>query len=777
MTTGPDQSVGGGQGNTQQMAASFDVLVQSVTALNTSVRQLSEDIRRNFDAQARFTPGQGGTAYREARDSVDGQVRVDHIRGSAHRYDPSVGVTTPVTLRQAAMSVNSAQLWVLQQIGQRIAGPDQDIYQTMRGQQRAHQAQAPQATPPPPQFGTAAPGQFNPLLGQLGFSPVPQFGSGGGSGGSGGGGGGSGPGGGGSGAPGGAGGSAWRGAAGAGFAMYGARMMAGAQHAGGGWTNSMLGGMRRLPYVGLAMGITSRVGDLYQSEREKNRFYQGMEGGSNFAGFGERFSEEGYRWGMGFGMSGDMSRRSFKGVTSLGYTDRYRGAQGRQDALNFVYHNYNARGMDVEESLNLLQTASKDATVNFRELGDALKDVSDTAGKAGVNAKLMRQNFQQMLGTAINTGAGPGSADLARIFSSTQASYGRAFQGQDFTGQMGTGYQYMIGAQYGVAPGQLQRLMRSQPQEYARMVSGSQMSMINMILGPAQVQQIKTLIQKYGTTQVAVATIEQEFLNANPQIDLHVIAASLSQGLTGVQLDESNVMDWIIQQLAGNTAAAHAQNTGGGVKPVTTTNTAGANVGKYGLVQGRKDWSAKKMLEGLHRPSGFFDTMPGVEHKNKASETYIKNFYDKGKRDPVLEALLQNVDNPNDTKVKVSTAQGERVVSFADAMRLYPNELASGKVTIMTGKQAGRTTSDIVGGNVDPNRDVRSELQRVQGETLSHWEKKHGKTKGQGDTGSARVTIDLSEEAKRVFKVVGQNESAATGYPPYNPNPSQASRP
>lgn len=783
MTTGPDQSVGGGQRSNQQMAASFDVLVQSVTALNSSVRQLSDDIRRNFDAQARFTPGAGANGFRQARDAVDGQVRVQHIRGSAHQYDPAVGVTTPVTLRQAAMSMNSAQVWAMQQIGERIAGPGQDIYQTMqRRQQSQHQPQ-----PAPPAFGTADPGQFlfDPQAGQPRFSPLPQFGGGSGGGPGGGSGGPGGPGGGG-GAPGGPGGSgggggpSWRGRMGAGFVQNGARMMSGAQESGGGWTNSMLGGMRRLPYVGLAVGISARATDIYLSEREKNRTYQGMEGGSNAAGFGERFREETYRWGMGMGMSGDMARQSFKGVTALGYTDKFSGAQGRQDALNFVYHNYNARGMDPEESMNMLQTASKDATVNFKELSEALKDVSDTAGKAGVNAKLMRQSFQQMLGTAINTGAGAGSADLARIFSSTQASYGRQFQGQDFSGQMGTGYQYMIGAQYGVQPGQLQRIMRSQPEQYARMVSGSQMSMIKMVFSADQIQQIQGLIKQYGTTQVAVATIEQEFLNSNPQIDLHVIAATLSQSLTGVQLDESNVMDWVVQQLAGNTAAAHAQNTGGGVKPVDAKNTKGANTGRYGLMP-KGEESVPEQLKKANAPRGFLSTAPGArffgaETENKASKTYLDKFYNKGKRDPVLEALLQNVDNPNETKVKVATSKGDRIVSFEEAMRLFPNELASGKVTIMTGKQAGRTTSDVVGGNVDPTRDIRKELQQDKGETLGHWEKKHGKI-GQQGAGGSRVTIDLSEEAKRVFKVVGQNESAATGYPPYNPNSHQGSRP
>lgn len=554
----------------------------------------------------------------------------------------------------------------------------------------------------------------------------------------------------------------------------------------GGWTNMLLGGARRIPYVGTAMTTTAGLTNIYQSEREKNRFYQGMEGGSNLAGFGERASEEAYRWSTGFGMSGSMARRAFKGVTAMGYTGKSQTGQGRQQALDFVYHNYNARGMDVEESLSMLQTASRDATVTFGELSEALKGVSDTAGKAGVNAKFMRQSFQGMLQTAIGTGAGPGAADVAGIFSSTQASYGREFQGMDFRGQLDRGYQYMIGAQYGVSAGRLQGIMRNQPGQYARMVAGSQRSTVNMAFSQQQISDLQSLIKKYGASQQAIPQIEQEFLNNHPEIDLHVIADVLSGPLTGVQLDESNVMDWVIQQLAGNTAAAHGAQSSGG-KPVSTKDTSGARTGEYGLVQPPGNDTVKGMIEDMnvHGPG---DSMPGArffsDTTNKAGENYLKQFYNKGKRDPVLEAILQNVKNPNSTKVRVSTAKGDRIISFEEAMRLYPNELATGKVQIVEGAEKGRSISDIVGGNVDPNRDVRGELTNEEGqrkgETLGHYEKKHGKLPqaGGGDVVKTRVTVDLTTEAKRLLQVLPSvnNESQATGYPPYNPNAQQGSR-
>lgn len=559
----------------------------------------------------------------------------------------------------------------------------------------------------------------------------------------------------------------------------------------------MLGAGRRIPYVGTAIAGVTAVQNLYLSEREKNRLYQGMEGGSNLQGFGERFHEEAYRWSMP-GMSGDMARRSFKGVTAMGYTGRSQTSQGRQEALDFVYHNYNARGMDVEESLGMLQTASRDAKVSFTELSDALKEVSDTAGKAGVNAKFMRQNFQGMLQATIGTGAGPGSAEIAGALTSAQASYGREFQGMDFRGQTSRQYQYMLGAQFGLSPGQVQGIMRNRPGDYTRMIAGSQREWINTVFSPQQIADLQALLKKYGTSQAAVGQIEQEFLDSHPEIDLNVIADTLSGELTGVQLDNSNVMDWVIQQLAGNTAAAHGGQTSNR-KPVDIQKSGlegqlhmvkpgqNAPTGKYGLVD------SETMIKhgGTTSPSNYLKHVnAGKEflglfgqEENKAGEAYVKWMDKSKKRDPVLEAILQNVKDPNDTKVKVSTASGERIVSFEEAMRLFPNELASGKVQIVTGDQAGKSVSELIGGNVDPTRDIKGELtgkaQGKAGQSMTDYEKKHGKIKGTENPAAGKVTVDLTEEAKRLIQLLPStnNQANATGYPPYNPNPQQGSRP
>lgn len=735
MTTGhegrPDR-----RGDTP-MSTSFDVLVTSIDALNGQVRGLRQDMRRSADAQNRFGAG-GDTDSDGAPDSLLG----------GDEYNPGAGRTSlnnigRMSLGQAARAAAAALL-------------------TTPPAQQPPTAPAAPAAPAAPSsqgfnlFPPAPLGSFQAPPAPAGGAPAAPAPPGGG------------------GTPPGTHGSSHGGHA------------RGASGGNGGWTNMLLAGASKIPYVGTAMAVMSAGSKLYQSEREKNRFYQGMEGGSNFDGFSERAHEEIYRWSMP-GMSGDMSRRSFKGVTALGYTGKSHTREGRQDALNFVYHNYNARGMDVEESMNVLQTASRDATVTFSQLSSALKEVSDTAGKAGVNAKVMRAQFQGLLDSSINTGAGPGAAQLAGTFASTQASYGREFQGSDMSGQLSRGYQYMIGAQYGVSPGQVQGLMRNKPEEYARMVSGSQRGMIDMVFNayPGALADLQALIKKYGSSQTAIPQIEQEFLNAHPEIDLNIIADTLNGALTGVQLDNSNVMDWVIQQLAGNTAAAHTEKPSA-AKPVDAKNTAGAKTGKFGLVQSTSTKSdAKSQASSVEyniKHAGDYKDWFGLHNKeSKTGDAYWDSMQKSGKRDPVLEALLQNVKDPDATMVKVSTAKGDRVVSFADAMKLFPNELAAGNVQIVTGDQAGKTTSDIVDGNVDSSRDTKGELTNAEGQkagqSVTDYEKKHGSTaKNKNDVVSQRVTVGLTDEAKRLFTILN-DQSSATGYPPYNSNAAQGSRP
>lgn len=569
----------------------------------------------------------------------------------------------------------------------------------------------------------------------------------------------------------------------------------------GGQPDRLAHALGHLPGIGLVTSTAGKIGEVYRDQREKNRFYQNIEGGSNFAGFGERLAEERYRWGNVLQFSGDMSRQAFKEVTNLGYTDATPeltgNQQNRQSALDFVTHNYNARGMDVQESVGILQTASKNASVSLNSVSTALKDVSDTSRQAGVNAKEMREHFNAYLQTAIGTGAAGGAPQLAQGLASMQASYGRQFQTTNFSGEMGPTQQYMMSGQYGIAPAQTQYLMRTHPQQYSRMLTGSHEQWIQNVLSQEQIQDIKQLIQKYGgpgsIDESKAQQISNEFLNkwqAQGQLDLNVISQQLSQ-LTSVELTPDTVMPWIVEQLAGNTEASHAKTAAqqNSQAPVGRGKTGGAAKGKGGLAQGWDEKQGKKLVGGpswqhklQYSNVGFlaneFQGLGLPFGQNPAANAYIKSVDKTGKRDPVLESLIQTVKNPGDAHVKVSTKGGERVLSFEDAMKQFPNEIASGKAVFVDGDYAGKNVQQITG-DVDANRNVSGELKKTtkSGEALKDWQKDHPGTAG-GGAKQGRVTVDLTNEAKKLLQLLPNRNNGAANQAtvPQNPNAANGSR-
>jgi hypothetical protein len=769
----PDRSVS--RENSTNMAEALDTLTENMAALNETMRRTAEELTAALDLSGRTGVGPDTQLAYQARARL-GNKTPEITTQALGNMRNQLGITNDVTLGmtkldplQASTSLGHARAYAAQQLGRAIAGGP--LYET--GEPPAGQTTSGSSSGPPrPSGGPPAGGT-----------------SGGGGGGGGGRGGGSG------GPPAGGTGSPPPSASNRSYPTNprSATMQAlGARIAtSGGSTDRLMNAAKHLPVIGLGIDAAQHAGQTYLSQREKGRNYQEIEGGSNLGGQVERGHEEIYRLGQGFGMSEQAARESFYGVTNLGYNRRGDSGttQNRQGALNFVYHNYNNRGMDVNESLGILETASQNATLSFTGLSSALKDVSDTAGKAGVNAKTMRAQFNDLLGAGLAAGAGSGATSLAQTLSSTQASYGRSFQNQSFSGALGPTETYLIGGRYGITPGQTQTLQRTQPQEYARMLTGNNSNVIQMLPGmtPEALNDLKSMIGQFGGTGTMDAqkatTIGTQWLNKwqpRNNIDLNVWVQLVNQ-MSGLQLDNNSVMQWVVQQVGGNTEAAHAANQPNTSKPYSFNPDASTPAkSSGGKASGEMAPSPAKTFKDL---AGLTDanaghTWWGGAATNKAGQSYYDNAMKTKTRDPVLESLIKSVKDPNNTHVQVSTKSGSRVVSFADAIKDFPNELAAGDVTFVDGPQSGRSVSDLTGGNVDTTRDTSSEMQSATGakvgQSLSDWQKKHPDKSG----GGGKVTVDLTTEAKRLLQLLpsNNNPAAASGAPPQNPYPSQASR-
>lgn len=574
-----------------------------------------------------------------------------------------------------------------------------------------------------------------------------------------------------------------------------------------GTVGGILGGLRRLPVIGLGIDLAEKARDVYTEQREEGRKFQEIEGGQNLGAQTERLHRFAYEASMFGRVPEGVAAQMFGEATGLGFTQRAVGQgqqlQNRQKALDFMYHQYTATGTDIDQSVKILATASQSATVSLKSVSDVMTSLADTSGKAGVNAKEARDNFNNLLNTAIQTGAGPGAPQLAGALASTQASYGNAFKRADFAGQLGPGMQYMLAGQYGIAPSQAQYLQRTQPQEYARMLAGSEGRFISQLPGmdPAKMADLQQMIAAAGggaqvKAQPAIAQdIANQFLNkyqaSTPGMDMNVWAQFMSQ-VTGKKLDPGNVMAEVVEMVAGNTQAANAQagapggskagGKGGAGTPVPAGRTGGAAAGQFGLAQSTSAQRGQGARGSeMITPGRTWQQVLTGGDQGAAGKEYLGAEGKTGKRSPVLEALLQNV--PRGSQVAVKTSAGTRVMSFEDAMKYYPNEMEAGDVQFYNkeGQNLG-STGTLTQGLIDPTANVKGEEAAKgpgakAGVSLSEYQKKASRTgTAQGEPGG--VTVDLTNEAKQLLKLLPANSdnAAAAATAPQNPYSTSPSR-
>lgn len=536
----------------------------------------------------------------------------------------------------------------------------------------------------------------------------------------------------------------------------------------------------KIPVAGLAVrGVEELL-----SQREKNAYYQNVEGGSNAGGFGERLSEEGYRWStLGMFSSGE-ARQAFKGVTRIGYNGRVSPGHGpgRQQALNFVYHGKSSYGATVDESLTTLQTASENTQISLTELSKTLKQLSDDAGKAGVNAQMARSQMMGLFQQALSSGYGSGATAAAGTISDTMASYGRSYANSNAAGQLTPQYGRYAAAQAGMTYGQFTALQKTNPQAAANVRTGVGMQAISQVLTPQMQQFLRQQIIQYGgkVDESTSLQIASQFLRQfGSQVDPEVITGQLS-ALTGIQFsDYDHALGWVALQMAGDTEASRASTA----KPSDFTGT--------GLVS-----MAQAQSWGIANPS--------LDVFTKSKSEFKGIYPGGGKVDPVMAALASKVGNTKSQYVTVHTSAGPQVMRLDQAMATHPNELAAGQVqfvgkmgptkdpkTGMPGSwglvkdsYSGQTVSQVLGGQVDTSRDWSSEAQSAPGANTTPVsqvplaQQLASQSATNKATASQTVTVDLSADARKLLTVMGQTGTtgaAGEAAPPLNPfaiNPS-----
>lgn len=861
------------------LALSLEAMVSRLDALINVQQDTRQDLKANLDMISQFSTNSGAQgAARQAQDSLldGGNPLAGYTMGSPQTFNPASqgfaampqgygnagmyggypmwgqqgaagsGAPDPVeAMAQYQVPVSQVRAAQAAYMGQQIAGQPIDLNPYDQSPSAPGYGQA---VPPPASGGSNTPQAAPPA------PPAPPAGGGGGGGGGGGPAGpagspvpspaGGGPGGG--GGPAGGGGVPTQAQAQAGVAVAGSQgdFSSLMQQFG-----SIPGIATKLPYVGGALAV-AKYGSMgvqeFMNQRNQGYRWQQIEGGTNWQAQRERFHSAVYRYTTP-GFEPGEAQAAFERVSSIGLNRRAEGSTtlGRQEALDFIYRNKTNMGMGVDESAALVEQ-SANVGGSLAGLTEALRDLSDAAGAAGLNTMMVRANFTEARGAFLQAGQGDVGATQNAWGSMQYATMGAAMANIDDRGQTSRNMNYRYAAQAGMSIGEWMVYQRTNPTGAASVRDANTQRQLDVNVSDAQKDWIRARVkavrdQNGEVTNEDFEQIGRQFEaqfkpdNVYPIIDMLKSQA----GFSGV--NETNWSQFLVRHIAGDTKSARmeeeygqtgqirdgkyvtgpkagqdapsaARNRPGGIEDdgavdrwLERDSDGNIDVGgslkdiipnTASVIHNATDIGAiaSDIFSGRNPLSGYKDRLFGQD--SKAADAYKAwQRRNPGLEEPVIENLLSKVEDPNSQMVEVDVdASGEpRVMTLAEAIRDYHNEVVAGKVRLLD--KSGKTkTMDEIGVATDTTRDTTlnddeehktGKTKEEYGEELDNgagWNPFDGRkgwgakakglvgkltNDGRGDKTStaSKVTLDLTPEARRLVQQMGGSDSAASGEP------------
>jgi hypothetical protein len=581
-----------------------------------------------------------------------------------------------------------------------------------------------------------------------------------------------------------------------------------------GYTHGGIGGaLRAAPYVGTAIMGAEAVNDTakwFTNQRAANAPYQNIYGGQNFSlggavgtlfgdntdrsGFSNRMQEFGFTLGQRFGggMTGQMSQEAFRGVSSLGYMGNQRGG-----ALDFVSQEYKQLGMSVGQSLQLLQVSAQHANSSLAGVSQGLQTVTQAAAATGQSAAALQQIYGNNYSAALGAGFGSGSGNLATALTMSGAGVSRDLAGLNYTAAFSNpGMMNMLAAQGGMTPGQMiGQLNNGNTRAYTKPLQ----QVINRNMLGTMTQGVRDQFQSLvgqagGNTAVAQSPGAQRSiavaLMQNQNWNIYAARQALANsGVDTSQLDDSQVTEAFVANLAGAGPDAQAQKTNSDstIHPATSADKSNAGKNSF-LGQYESKLSQVGDIGGNTSTWDHFTSLWGGDSQERSymsARNSLGAYKDMmgatGKIDPAIEAAISKLGNSGDARVQVQTKSGARVVTLAEAIAHYSDQLSSGNAVVMNaGDQSGLRISQVTGvtdqgfiPGQNGSKDTTTSTDTSIGQSLSDYQKANPST-GSANGSSAptgTVNISPSPELMRLFNFTSSGNvniqgAAAAGVPP-----------
>jgi hypothetical protein len=510
------------------------------------------------------------------------------------------------------------------------------------------------------------------------------------------------------------------------------------------------------PVVDAAVAVPAAilgVGDFMSSQRQANAQYQGIYGGSNISGLGQRFDEEAFRFGNFGTLSSGQASQLFNGVSQLGL----QGSQ-RTNALNVAVGAYKQQGTSLDTSLAAISTAVQSGNADLNGLADAITTVSKAAKDAGLNvgvtAQAFTQNYQTLANgnlngqgaTALAAGVTAGTANLGRMGAGVGAAVAQAMASPMV--------QTLVAAQNGMTGDQLQYMMDTDSTKAAKLFQnyvGQAVGVGNNTTGLKKLAQ--QVMARGGNKQQDINTIIAEgtkdslFGGGNPQT-LVAAAAALGLKVTERQAEAAQA-GYMVNQIDSTAGLTIGQST-------AAANGQGPGSRSMSAVEKEIGYTPR-VRHGSGRGAGG-SIMPS--HTDVPKAEYLKDVVAKGKSDPILARLLQTGAYKHED-FSVDIGGGKKAVVDADQLVAhFADQVQSGQATMASGGQKGSTVAARIGmqstGPAVQGTATGADLRRWgvdQQENLKEGQKEDRREHTTTDLvpGSSSSYIDLSPAAKKFF--------------------------
>lgn len=565
------------------------------------------------------------------------------------------------------------------------------------------------------------------------------------------------------------------------------------------------------PMLMTAEGVNQGA-EWMTNQRAKNAYYQSIYGGENNAGgfgqglnaliggqpgeitggLGNRMAEEGFvlsnRFSAG-GMTEDQSRESFKGVSQLGYT-----GQRRNESLDFIGEQYKKLGMDIQQSLSIVQLSAKYAQGNLGGVASQLQGVTKAAQATGQSAAQLQQAFIGNYDAALRGGAGGQAAGLAGAMTSVTGGAARDLGGFSFGGMFSNPTtQYALGAQVGMTPGQVQS-QSAQGNLTPQLLGASRLTnqFMGSVLGAGLQQRLQQLIEQAGGKEKVMAspgTMDNIAIQLMGDRTWDVIAVRRALQSAGISVpddaSDQQVAKFYVSWYAGNNFENEAKKNiaASTIKPVSKSEMDSRNDDKSKF-PGMSNFTSEQFGKTAEMQNGvsFLGNMFNSDAAKSADtqENSTKYYADYQKThgnvsDPAMEALIKGFGSDPSVRIRVRSKDGkDKAVTVADAIRYYGDQISTGSAYMISNNPDtnGKKLGELPG--ITPDAGAKagqgglgdSAKDSSYGDNADQYVKDNP-LPGAKDTstasGDGKVTVTLQPDVARLFQFSGTGVNINSG--------------